>query len=43
MQRLQELEVSRLFCSMGRVVKQPKQAIQEKIDFMEQTIERVTS
>jgi glyoxylase-like metal-dependent hydrolase (beta-lactamase superfamily II) len=41
LRRLQELELSRIFCSLGRVIKQPKQAIQEKIAFMEQTIEQV--
>ncbi|MHB1167134.1 MAG: MBL fold metallo-hydrolase [Carboxydocellales bacterium] len=41
MRRLQELELSRIFCSLGRMIKQPKQAIQEKIAFMEQTIEQV--
>lgn len=41
MRRLQELDLSRIFCSLGRVVKQPKQAIAEKIAFMEETIEKV--
>lgn len=39
MRLLQELDLSRIFCSLGRVAKEPKQAIQEKIAFMEQTIE----
>lgn len=41
LRQLQKLDISRIFCGMGRVVKQPQKAIQEKIDFMEQTIERV--
>lgn len=41
MRLLQELDLSRIFCSLGRVVKRPKQAIAEKIAFMEETIEKV--
>lgn len=39
--QLQKLNISRIFCSFGRIVKNPAEAIKEKINFMENTAESI--